>query len=134
MCLPITHQGKRQESIIIFFLCLIDQPNLPIDIEMQSKSIEDLYKHYLEMKEPDHEAKLKKHINTLQQVAMNIKVAQNKYKKQYDKKHTKASDFCIGQLVLKKDFTCKKTKGGKLSIRYVPPFTITRVRSRGCMI
>ena len=53
---------------------------------MQSKSIEDLYKQNLEMKEPDHEAKLKQHINTLQQVAMNIKVAQNKYKKQHDKK------------------------------------------------
>ena len=98
---------------------------------MQSKSIEDLYKQNLEMKEPDHEAKLKQHINTLQQVAMNIKVAQNKYKKQYEKKHAKASNFCIGQLVLKKDFTCKKPKGGKLSLRYVAPFTIIRVRSQG---
>ena len=32
---------------------------------------------------------------------------------------------------MKKDFTHKKTKGGKLSCRYVGPFTITRVRSRG---
>ena len=48
---------------------------------MQSESIEDLYKHHLEMQEPDHEAKLKEHINILHQVAMNIKVAQNKYKK-----------------------------------------------------
>ena len=32
---------------------------------------------------------------------------------------------------MKKDFTRKKTKGGNLSCRYVGPFTITRVRSRG---
>ena len=94
---------------------------------MQSESIEDLYKHHLEMQEPDHEVKLKEHINTLHQVAMNIKVAQNKYKKQYDNKHAKASDFCIGQLVLKKDFTPKKTKEGKLCFRYMKPFKITRV-------
>ena len=86
------------------------QTNLPIDIEMQSESIEDLYKHYLEMQEPYHESKLKEHIHTLQQVAMNIKVAQNKYEKQHDKKHVKACEVCIGQLALKKDFTRKNTR------------------------
>ncbi|KAL5479365.1 hypothetical protein EMCRGX_G022879 [Ephydatia muelleri] len=107
------------------------QPNLPIDIEMQSESVEELIKHYDEIVEPDHGEKFKEHISTLQEVAKNIKVAQIKYKKQYDKKHAKPSEFYIGQLVLKKDFTRKKTKGGKLSFRYVGPFTITRVKSRG---
>eukprot|EP00731_Ephydatia_muelleri_P000058 Em0001g58a len=107
------------------------QPNLPIDIEMQSESVEELVKHYDEIVEPDHGEKFKEHISTLQEVAKNIKVAQIKYKKQYDKKHAKPSEFYIGQLVLKKDFTRKKTKGGKLSCRYVGPFTITRVKSRG---
>ena len=32
---------------------------------------------------------------------------------------------------MKKDFTSKMTKGGKLSCRYVGSFTITRVWSRG---
>ena len=86
---------------------------------MQSESIEELSKHYDEMVEPDHGEKFKEHISTLQQVAKNIKVAQIKYKKQYDKKHAKASEYHIGQLVLKKDFTRKKTKGGKLSCRVV---------------
>ena len=31
------------------------------------------------------------------------------------------------QVVLKKDFTCKKTKGGKLKERYLGPYTITKV-------
>ena len=87
-------------------------PNHPIDIEMQSESIEGLSKHYNEMVEPDHGEKFKEHISTLQQVAKNIKVAQIKYKKQYDKKHAKASEYHIGQLILKKDFTHKKTKEG----------------------
>eukprot|EP00731_Ephydatia_muelleri_P014878 Em0008g598a len=109
----------------------IGPPNLPIDIEMQSESVEELVKHYDEIVEPDHGEKFKEHISTLQEVAKNIKVAQIKYTKQYDKKHAKPSEFYIGQLVLKKDFTRKKTKGGKLSCRYVGPFTITRVKSRG---
>ena len=97
---------------------------------MQSESIEEHSKRYDEMVEPDHGEKFKEHISTLQQVAKNIKIAQIKYKKQYDKKHAKASEYHIGQLALKKDFTRKKTKGGKLSCRYVGPFTITRIRSR----
>ncbi|KAL5503221.1 hypothetical protein EMCRGX_G010138 [Ephydatia muelleri] len=37
-------------------------PNLPIDIEMQSESIEELSKHCNEMVEPDHGVKFKEHI------------------------------------------------------------------------
>eukprot|EP00731_Ephydatia_muelleri_P016134 Em0009g558a len=37
------------------------QPNLPIDIEMQSESVEELVKHYDEMVEPDHGEKSKEH-------------------------------------------------------------------------
>ena len=58
VCLPITHQGKSQQSILTpFFLMLGRQPNLPIDIDivMQSEPIEDL--HYLEMQESDNQAK-----------------------------------------------------------------------------
>ena len=127
------YNTSRQEATkhTPFSLMFCRQPNLPIDIEMQSESVEELVKHYDEIVEPDHGEKFKEHISTLQEVAKNIKVAQIKYKKQYDKKHAKPSEFYIGQLVLKKDFTRKKTKGGKLSCRYVGPFTITRVKSRG---
>ena len=90
---------------------------------MQSESVEELVKHYDEMVEPGHGEKFKEHTSALQKVAKNIKVAQIKYKKQHDKKHAKPSEFYIGQLVLKKDFTREKTKGGKLSCTYVGPFT-----------
>ena len=52
---------SRQEATkhTPFSLMFCRQPNLPIDIEMQSESVEDLYKHYFEVQEPDHEAKLK---------------------------------------------------------------------------
>ena len=127
------YNTSRQEATkhTPFSLMFGRQPNLPVDIEMQSESVEELVKNYDEMVEPDEREKLKKHMSTLQEVAKNIKVAQVKYKKQYDRKHAKPFEFYNGQLVLKKDFTRKKTKGGKLSCRYLGPFTITKVKSRG---
>ena len=75
VCMPITHQSKKQQSILLSLLCLVDQlPNLPINIEMQSASIEE------QMVDPDHGENVKEHISTLQQVAKNIKVAQIKCK------------------------------------------------------
>ena len=94
------YNTSRQEATkhTPFSLMFCRQPNLPIYIEMQSESVEELVKHYDEIVEPDHGEKFKEHISTLQEVAKNIKVAQIKYKKQYDKKHAKPSEFYIGLL------------------------------------
>ena len=61
----------------------------------------------------------------------NIKAAQEKQKRDYDKKHAKPSLFQVSALVLAKDHTRKKRKGGKLDTRWLGPFRIEQVLPRG---
>ena len=67
----------------------------------------------------------------LQTVKDNIIAAQEKQKRDYDKKHAKPSLFQVGALVLAKDHTRKKRKGGKLDSRWLGPFRIEQVLPRG---
>ena len=50
---------------------------------------------------------------------------------QYDRKHANPELFKEGQLVPRKDFTTKKTRGGKLKERFLGPFTICKVLPHG---
>ena len=50
---------------------------------------------------------------------------------QYDRKHSNPELFKEGQLVLRKDFTRKKTRGGKLKERFLGPYTISKVLPHG---
>ena len=55
-----------------------------------------------------------------------------KQKEIYDKKHcTNPEVYSVGALVLKKDFTRKKRKGGKLDSKWLGPFRITKVLGKG---
>ena len=60
-----------------------------------------------------------------QTIKENIAKAQTKQKQYYDRRHGAASCFGVGSLVLKKDFTRSKRKGGKLDYRWQGPFVIT---------
>ena len=51
---------------------------------------------------------------TEEAIKANIEEAQRKQKEHNDLKHGAASCFNVGSVVLKKDFTRKKRKGGKL--------------------
>ena len=64
-------------------------------------------------------------------VKANIEKAQAKQKEQYDRKHTLAGSFSIGALVLKKDFTRKRRRGGTLDFRWLGPYTITTSLGKG---
>ena len=79
----------------------------------------DILKQAEEMKERLEEAK------------SNILAAQAKQKQLYDEKHSKPDCFQVGQQVLKKDFTRRKRKGGKLDHRFLGPFVIKQQLSRG---
>ena len=61
----------------------------------------------------------------------NIKRAQRKQKEHYDLKHGAASCFSVGTVVLKKDFTRKKRKGGKLDYRWQGPYVICASVGKG---
>ena len=67
----------------------------------------------------------------LELVKANIDVAQKKQKENYDRKRAMPKYYKVGALVLLKDHTRKKRKGGKLAARWHGPFTIHRVLHRG---
>jgi hypothetical protein len=67
----------------------------------------------------------------LEQAKANIIVAQERQKKAYDQKHSNPHVFRVGALVLKKDFTRKKRKGGKLDSKWVGPYKIVATLGRG---
>jgi hypothetical protein len=69
--------------------------------------------------------------NVLEVAKANIVKAQMKQKKQYDKKHFQPEVFSVGAIVLKKDFTRKKRKGGKLDDKWVDPYRIEAALGRG---
>jgi hypothetical protein len=63
----------------------------------------------------------------LEEAKYNIVAAQMKRKENYDAKHSKPNCFQEGEKVLKKDFTRKKRKGGKLVHWFPGPFTIKKL-------
>ena len=69
-------------------------------------------------------------MNILKEAKCNIVKAQAKQKKHYDKRHNCPEMFKVGAIVLKKDFTRRKRKGGKLDTKWTGPFEITA--SLGC--
>ena len=73
----------------------------------------------------------KKRKAILEQAKANIVIAQERQKKVYDRKHSNPEVFKIGAVVLKKDFTRKKRRGGKLDFKWVGPFTVVADLGRG---
>ena len=65
---------------------------------------------------------MEKRMNVLKQAQENIGKAQEKQKKDYDKRHHDRDTFKVGSLVLRKDMTRKKRKGGKLDTKWTGPF------------
>ena len=61
----------------------------------------------------------------------NILKAKKKQKEIYDRKHATPNSYCIGDMVLKKDFRRKKRAGGKLDARYTGPYIITKIATKG---
>lgn len=61
----------------------------------------------------------------------NIIIAQGKQKEAYDKKHFSPEVFEVGAVVMKKDFTRKKRKGGKLDPKWLGPYRISSNLGRG---
>ena len=68
---------------------------------------------------------------TLEEARANILYAQQKQKEAYDKKHFIPECFQVGSVVLKKDFTRRKRKGGKLDEKWVGPYRIVNALGRG---
>ena len=104
---------------------------LPIDLNVHRALPEEQATRFLAMQEPDLERLAEQRAKQLEEAKENILAAQAKQKEAYDKKHAKPDHFLKGQLVLKKDFTRKKRRGGKLDVRYLGPYIIQRQLQRG---
>ena len=104
---------------------------IPIDINLQKASPEERARDFFNCKEPDLEQLTGSRMKQLEESKQNILKAQNKQKEMYDKKHANPMHYKVGQLVLKKDFTRKKRKGGKLEARFLGPYTIHSVLPHG---
>ena len=100
---------------------------LPIDIDIcQDSGVKSLsyVNNEPEYAEDSQDTVLKSNIAILEEAKLNILQAQQKQKEHYDKKHANPHSYSIGTKVLLKDFKRKKTKGGKLLIRWKGPYTI----------
>ena len=77
------------------------------------------------------ELDLEHRTEVLDRAKSNIIKAQEKQKAVYDKKHSCPEVYKVGSVVLKKDFTRKKRKGGKLDMKWLGPFRIVGSLGRG---
>ena len=97
---------------------------LPIDLDVRAVLPAEEASNLLAMQEPDEKQCAEKRAQRLEQAKKNIVAAQAKQKAAYDKKHAKPHPFQKGQLFLKKDFTWKKRRGGKLEASFLGPYII----------
>ena len=127
------YNTSRHESsgFTPFQLMFNRQATLPIDINVRKASSEEVAVKYANLQDPDQDELQRIWTAQLDTAKANIKKAQEKQKLAFDKKHSNPDLFKKGQLVLKKDFKRKKRKGGKLDERYVGPFVISAVLTRG---
>ena len=106
------------------------QAVLPIDVRSDAvEVVEDVF-NACDEEVVQRMAEAKK--TTLEKAKSNIVAAQEKQKQTYDRKHCTNPDvYSVGSAVLKKDFTRKKRKGGKLDSNWIGPFTITKYLGKG---
>ena len=114
-----------------FFLMFGRRATLPVDINFCEHSPAEKYQEYCALDDPELSTVFDDKQQILEQAKTNILQAQAKQKAQFDRKHAKPQYFQKDQQVLKKDFTRKKTRGGKLKDRYLGPYTITKVLPHG---
>ena len=103
------------------------QAVLPVDIRSDASKIEAVDEVFCGCDEDAVQKMETARKNILEQAKQNIAAAQEKQKEIYDREHCTIPEmYSVGTLVLKKDFTRKKRKGGKLDSKWIGPFRITK--------
>lgn len=124
------YNTSRQDSTLFtpFELMFGRRATLPIDINIQRESTKELID---DVDLADVNKLNEKRKNLLHKAKVNILNAQKKQKDYYDRKRANPLCYKAGALVLVKDFTRKKRKGGKLDAKWVGPYVIQKKCTRG---
>ena len=130
------YNTSRHEStgFTPFQLMFARPPFLPIDIDVDKMSAEEVLLHWAEaadMSPAAEEERLKRHHQLVDLAKEKITIAQEKQKHYYDLKHATPSSYSSGMRVLLKDFTRKKRKGGKLDSRWTGPYIVSQNLGKG---
>ena len=127
------YNTSRHESSTYtpFQLMFGRQAILPIDIDLQKESGDELHHKYQVLNDPDIVAVQHKHQVILEDAKKHILDAQKKQKQKYDSKRAKPDCFQVGELVMKKNFRRKKMKGGKLQDRFDGPHRVVKKMPHG---
>ena len=103
----------------------------PVDLEMGRSCVEAIKEYQDAGIDTAYEALSVHRKECLVSAKENILLAQVRQKQQYDRKHVHAPNFQIGTCVLKKDFTRKRRKGGKLDLRWNGPYFVDAYIGKG---
>ena len=116
------------------------KPKVPINIHMKYPTDEDL-DHDMTAEEAKDIAEycLSFHVEQMKKVKeaaigkakVNIANAQNRYKRNYDKRFANREVFKMGDLVLLENQRNKNRKGGKRDVKYSGPYTIMDISVEG---
>ena len=108
---------------------------LPIDVKLRKSTPEEVLDDCIAFEDDDYSAMVterkERQRERLEVVKANIELAQKKQKEHYDRKHAMPEHYKLGALVLLKDHTRRKRKGGKLDNRWHGPFKIHKILPRG---
>ena len=104
---------------------------LPIDVNVSNNYDADMkLQEFMDAETKDSFEQVEKR-QKIEEIKANIKQAQKKKKKYYDLKHGAVACFNVGSVVLKKDFTRRKRKGGKMDYRWLGPYVISASLGKG---
>ena len=110
---------------------------LPIDIDLCKELPEQLTNNFDNMDAPDIAVLEEEGMKRLKEARRNI-LAAKKFSQQkkddFDRRQANPDSFTVGQLVLKKDFTRKKWKWGKLAMKCLGPYEINKILSKGIFV
>ena len=108
------------------------QAKLPVDFNTEEEFDPDVkLEKELNSHIPSKDVISTNHKGIEESMKRNVEKAQKKQKEHYDKKHGADSWQSVGLLVYKKDFLCKKRRGGKLDCKWMDPYKITADLGKG---
>ncbi len=129
------YNTSRHESTLYtpFEVMFGRKARLPIDIDVETPNIN--VPEHTEATANEYQDSVEvlttKRREVLDNVKSNIAKAQERQKKQYDKKHAVPSAFRVGIRVLRKDLRRKKRRGGKMDPKWRGPYLILNDLGRG---